>query len=73
MLSLEYIKPILAMAGINNLSVRFEPESGQIRAAFDQGGEHHEEIITFEQIEGIFTSPRRPPADARMDERTGAG
>lgn len=55
MLSLEHIKPILAMAGISNLQVRFEPESRHIRAEFDRGGEHHEEIITFEQIEAIFT------------------
>jgi len=61
------------MAGINNLSVRFEPESRHIRAGFDRGGEHHDEIITFQQIEDIFTAPARPPAAARSDERIRAG
>ena len=58
MLSLQSIKPILAMAGINNLSVKFEPENRLIRAAFDRGGQHFEEIISFEQIEALFTDSR---------------
>ena len=58
------------MLGINNLSVRFEPESRQIRTEFDRGGEHCEEIITFQQIEAIFTdAPGRPLSAARSDER----
>ena len=58
MLSLQIIKPILALAGINNLSVKFEPENRSIRATFDQGGRHFEEIISFEQIESLFTDSR---------------
>ena len=73
MLFARQIKPILVMFGINNLSVKFEPESRQIRTEFDRGDEHCEEIITFEQIEDIFTDTARPPAAARGDERIRTG
>lgn len=68
MLSVEQTKPILAMAGINNLSVRFEPEARCIRVEFDRGSERRTEYITFEQIESIFTASARPPAAARASE-----
>lgn len=64
MLSLQNLKPFLTLAGINNLSVKFEPENRQIRTAFDYAGERCEQIITFEQIEGIFTDGQQGPQQA---------
>ncbi len=64
MLSLQIIKSMLSMAGINNLSVKFEPENKQIRTVFSYAGEHCEQIITFEQIEGIFTDGQQGPQQA---------
>lgn len=54
MLSVASLKPILAIAGINHLSVKFEPENRQVRVRFDHYGRHSEEIISFEQIEQLF-------------------
>ncbi len=66
LLSLQNLKTILSLAGINNLVVKFEPENKLIRAIFDHKDQSCQEIITFEQIETLFT-------DSREDAQAGAG
>ena len=53
---LSHLKTILTLAGIHNLTVKFEPENNRICADFDHLGRHHQEIITFEQIESLFSN-----------------
>ncbi len=68
MLSVGQIKTVLSLAGINNLSVKFEPESRQIRTGFDYFGKHQEEIISFEQVERLFTDSQEDVQQALPQE-----
>ncbi len=72
MLSLQIIKSVLAAAaGISKLSVKFEPENRQIRAIFYQYGRHTEEVISFEQIESLFTDTQEGAQDAPQQPNAG--
>jgi len=55
MMLLSQLKAILALAGINNLSVKFDAENKQILADFDYHGQPIEKKIPFEDIEASFT------------------
>jgi len=46
---------ILALAGINNLSVKFDAENKQVLAGFDYYGQRIEKKIPFSEIEASFT------------------
>ena len=63
-LLLEKINLLLQMMGISNLSVKFESDTGQIRAKFNIRGKPQEKIITFEEIEQLFYNPAEDAQDS---------
>ena len=69
MLNLQ-IKPILALAGINNPSVKFDAENKQVLADFDYHGQRIEKKIRFKEIEDSFTDGQCESATtSKMAER----
>jgi len=51
----ETIKTILTMAGIRNLTVRFDCEQKNIEAKFRLYGQDHQKQISFQEIEAVFS------------------
>ena len=67
-LSLKNLKTLLALVGINNLSVKFEPENRLILAVFYRNGEKCKEIIPFDQVEGLFTDTQEATQDVQSSK-----
>jgi len=62
-MDLVIIKQILSLAGIKNLSVRFEVPAQQIKATFIKDSQIRTAHITFADIESMFTEgPSQAPA-----------
>ena len=71
-MDLAIIKHILRLAGIRDLVVRFDDPNRQIVASFTQGGEQHQELISFTEFERIFTEgPVQAPAQPGAEDRPG--
>jgi len=63
MLSINSLKHVLTLAGINNLTVKFDTSHREIHTRFAYLGHVYEKNIPFAEIEAVFTdSPTTPPA-----------
>lgn len=72
-MDLVIIKQILNLAGIKNLSVRFDIPAEQINATFIKDSQLRTAYITFADIEGMFTdgppqATAAPPQDKTPSE-----
>lgn len=59
------IKTLFSLAGINNLTVKFEPGKELIKVNFDRAGKPVEETVSFKQVESFFRGQEgsRTPQD----------
>ncbi|MBW8003335.1 MAG: hypothetical protein FVQ80_15200 [Planctomycetes bacterium] len=54
MLSIQYIKTVLAGFGLRNLNVKFDVDQKQVKVTFNLAGRSNERQISFEEIETAF-------------------